>query len=238
MGKKMEVFSEEVIPKQHLLVVLCNHFKMKRIAEIGVFGGNLTKRVLDNCKTVDFYLAVDPWRVYIESYNRPPHAREKNQKWWNSIYKKVLEIQNKYPDRLHIYRLASVVAASKYEEEYILIHNEEKDKEKFYFDAVYIDAVHDRDHILEDLFCWVPLVKNGGFICGHDYIKLYIGMQEVLEEVFKDDLKYWLVDKNKGPHSYKNTAQGGNWWVQLNSRNRSSINSRINYLIEPLIWKT
>jgi len=36
-------------------------------------------------------------------------------------------------------------------------------------DMVYIDAAHDYDNVVDDLFAWYPKVKSGGFICGHDY---------------------------------------------------------------------
>lgn len=36
-------------------------------------------------------------------------------------------------------------------------------------DFVYIDANHDYKHVIEDLEAWVPKVRRGGMVAGHDY---------------------------------------------------------------------
>lgn len=38
-------------------------------------------------------------------------------------------------------------------------------------DFVYLDANHDKQHVLEDLEAWVPKVRRGGIVAGHDYIR-------------------------------------------------------------------
>jgi predicted O-methyltransferase YrrM len=40
-----------------------------------------------------------------------------------------------------------------------------------FFDFVYIDnAYHIFDDVMMDLICWVPKVKKGGAVAGHDYV--------------------------------------------------------------------
>jgi len=41
---------------------------------------------------------------------------------------------------------------------------------KFRFDFVYIDAAHDYASVSADIQAWLPLVKVGGIIAGHDYM--------------------------------------------------------------------
>lgn len=36
-------------------------------------------------------------------------------------------------------------------------------------DVVYIDALHRYDAVKADITAWFPVVKNGGWLCGHDY---------------------------------------------------------------------
>ena len=38
-------------------------------------------------------------------------------------------------------------------------------------DAVYIDADHSKEAVLEDLSLWLPKVRSGGLIAGHDYLE-------------------------------------------------------------------
>lgn len=38
-------------------------------------------------------------------------------------------------------------------------------------DFVYIDANHDFGHVVEDLVAWLPKVRSGGIIAGHDYCR-------------------------------------------------------------------
>ena len=36
-------------------------------------------------------------------------------------------------------------------------------------DVVYIDGDHEYESVKEDILLWLPKVKSGGLICGHDY---------------------------------------------------------------------
>ena len=39
-----------------------------------------------------------------------------------------------------------------------------------FFDFVYIDANHELPWVIQDLYTWIPKVKKGGIISGHDYL--------------------------------------------------------------------
>ena len=39
-----------------------------------------------------------------------------------------------------------------------------------FFDGVYIDARHEYEYVKHDIELWLPKVKPGGVLCGHDYI--------------------------------------------------------------------
>ena len=39
------------------------------------------------------------------------------------------------------------------------------------FDLVYIDASHWYDDVVNDINTWLPKIKNGGYLAGHDYIE-------------------------------------------------------------------
>lgn len=40
-----------------------------------------------------------------------------------------------------------------------------------HFDALYVDELHDYDSVISDLTAWVPKVRRGGVISGHDYLE-------------------------------------------------------------------
>ena len=49
-------------------------------------------------------------------------------------------------------------------------------------DMVYIDANHNYDSVKRDLGLWGPKVKQGGFICGHDYCQTFDGVIKAVDE--------------------------------------------------------
>lgn len=38
------------------------------------------------------------------------------------------------------------------------------------FDLVYLDGMHTYKEVVDDIEAWLPLVRRGGFLCGHDYV--------------------------------------------------------------------
>lgn len=52
-------------------------------------------------------------------------------------------------------------------------------------DIVYIDAMHDYKHVKEDILCWLPKIKIGGYIGGHDYddMETHTGIVQAVNEL-------------------------------------------------------
>ena len=206
----------------HLMIHLINERGFYNAVEVGVAGGNLTKRALQLCPKLEFYYAVDPWKVYVESYHRPPHAKERDQGWWDSLYERVSTIKNEFP-KLKVMRMSSVEAAATF-------HDGE-------LDIVYIDAVHDLVNIVNDIYYWLPKIRNGGVISGHDYIAAFREMATAIDMIFGDDLNLLIKNPDIPALSYKNTDQGGNWWVDVNEDNRKLFIDRTEKEFDYLIGK-
>lgn len=67
-------------------------------------------------------------------------------------------------------------------------------------DFVFIDAGHTYEDIKTDIEAWLPKVKKGGFLAGHDYHNGWVGVDKAVAEIFgaKIDQTYaneycWLV---------------------------------------------
>jgi predicted O-methyltransferase YrrM len=57
------------------------------------------------------------------------------------------------------------------------------------FDFVFIDGDHSYDGCLRDIKAWLPKVKPGGVIAGHDFHLEYPGVMKAVREVFGADYK-------------------------------------------------
>lgn len=53
-----------------------------------------------------------------------------------------------------------------------------------YFDVVYVDGSHDYESVKEDLLAWMPKVKSGGLLAGHDINQA--GVRQALHEVLNE----------------------------------------------------
>jgi predicted O-methyltransferase YrrM len=65
-----------------------------------------------------------------------------------------------------------------------------KDFKDSSLDLVYIDAAHDYDNIKQDILTWLPKIKKGGFIAGHDYrYDPNIGVYQAVNDIFVNNYK-------------------------------------------------
>lgn len=120
----------------------------KAAAEIGVEQGEYSKVLIQG--TVKLSL-IDPWAGY------PGYRDHVSQDKLNGFYHKVCDLSLRYQPGMYIVRDYSVHAAERFVDGSL--------------DLVYIDANHSLPCVIEDLRAWVPKVRSGGIIAGHDYRK-------------------------------------------------------------------
>jgi len=60
------------------------------------------------------------------------------------------------------------------------------EKNKLYFDLVYIDGSHNYEDVKTDIINSLKFIKKGGFISGHDYNSATKGVIKAVDEFFED----------------------------------------------------
>ncbi len=97
---------------------------------------------------------VDPWREfpqdkYVDVSNVDQRAHDDN-------YEHTQVRLRQFSERVHILRKSSREAAAKFVDGQL--------------DFVYLDAQHHYQAVREDIDLWVPKVRRGGILAGHDYL--------------------------------------------------------------------
>jgi len=146
---------------------IVNSVNAERVAEIGVHTGYLTDILCTRCLSIKEYYAIDPWKEYSGSGAGTLAKIEQEQ--WEIYYQHVKDKEKVYPF-LKVIRKPSKEAVIDFEDGY--------------FDVIFIDADHSYESAKEDMRLWLPKIKKGGILCGHDYGKHYPGVVQAYIETF------------------------------------------------------
>ena len=145
---------------------LVKEIKAERIAEIGVWKAEMAYFVLTGCNTfIKEYIGVDPYRVFDGSCAQ---TKERGDKIFLSSIRKMRE----FP-QFFLIKEMSLFTAGMFPDKY--------------FDLVYIDADHRYEAVSQDIKAWMPKVKDGGILCGHDYYRRWMSVKKAVQEVFGED---------------------------------------------------
>jgi len=148
MGKAGRVFddSDNIIDTVEGLITFCDDFITPDMVmvEIGCFRGVSTAIFARYAKTV---YAVDPWLTRTDFTEIPRDWMEKAEPQFDRVMAEFPNIIKK--------KGLSVERARDFEDESL--------------DAMYLDADHSEAHIRADLAAWIPKIKKGGVVAGHDY---------------------------------------------------------------------
>lgn len=132
------------------LAELFYELNFKRIVEVGVCSGAYSEVL---CKA-------NPWAEVVGVDPFLPHDDYKDYqltKTINAYHEDALKLVDKYPNYRLIEKM-SVDAAKDFDDESI--------------DAVYIDGNHRLEFVVADINAWLPKIRKGGIISGHDYTKI------------------------------------------------------------------
>jgi len=117
-------------------------------AEIGVQRGRFSHQLLRCNPKLNLYL-VDPYLPFTHH----------DQRWQDEQLDIAKDKLKHYKKNIRWIRKPSVEASHDIEDESL--------------DFVYIDAMHDFDNVMLDILHWVPKVRKGGIVSGHDYEPYY-----------------------------------------------------------------
>jgi len=132
--------------------------------EIGCYVGEASRMFLTKAAHLT---CVDPWRDYLESADSCQglaitHMAE--------VEAEFDDLARAYGDAIRKIKGTSVEAAELFADGH--------------FDVVYIDAKHEYLDALADIRHWLPKVKPGGLIAGHDYDLAHKGVPRAVRDVF------------------------------------------------------
>lgn len=111
--------------------------------ELGVKAGATLEHLLENCPSLKMY-GVDLWNV-------TPGYED-----WDHVDNKSLaqSVQKRFGDRLSLIEDCTWDSADMFPDKYL--------------DFVFVDGDHRTESVLKDLKAWLPKIKKGGMISGHD----------------------------------------------------------------------
>lgn len=138
--------------REHFLADLVQRENLKRVAELGVWKGRTFLHLLVHCPGVEV-IGVDAWEYHPERAGVP--GGETYEAWnMPGLEKHVRKAAKPFGSRAVILKMDTAAAATKVKDSSL--------------DLVFIDADHSAEGVTRDLNAWVPKVKQGGFITGHD----------------------------------------------------------------------
>jgi hypothetical protein len=138
-------------------------------AEVGVAFGSMSMSLLQQLPGLSL-LGVDP---YVPYDNDDAMSLSKSQ--MHQVYMFTHgRVHTAFPGRFKLMRKPSLAAAARVPDEWL--------------DFVFLDGDHRHDAVAADIRAWMPKVKKGGLICGHDFTPGWPGVVQAVKEA-ADTLK-------------------------------------------------
>lgn len=146
-------------------------------AEIGVRFGKNAEQLLELLPNLNLLL-VDRWEKPPKGdsfYKSGDGIAQRPAGHLRKAYHETKRRTSRFKNRVNIKKMSSINAASEALDES--------------YDFVFIDADHSYDGVKSDIINWLPKVKIGGYLCGHDYNHPRIGeVKRAVDELFGQDV--------------------------------------------------
>ena len=145
----------------------------------GMSSAYMAVEIANSQKDIEFY-CVDTWEGSIE--------HEQYGMDTSSLYDTFLDNMEPVRKYYKSIRARSLQAVKQFEDNSL--------------DFIFIDASHEYQDVKEDIIAWLPKVKQGGVIAGHDYLNVdFPGVERAVHEVLGDKITTeetcWVYEKNE-----------------------------------------
>lgn len=173
INRKMAHFYQNIgenwFDYQELYTTMVNKYQSgSHFVEVGSWKGRSSAymgvEIINSNKNIRFD-CVDIWE-YIESQQDIPEEKFEN------LFKEFLENTSPVSRVINPIKKLSIDASKLYPDSSL--------------DFIFIDAAHDYDNVIQDIRTWLPKLKIGGCIAGHDYYTSP-GIEKAVKEVFGED---------------------------------------------------
>ena len=143
------------------------------IAELGVFNGNYSRKILEICKPKELHL-IDTWEGETNSFVDDFDCYGGEVINIKDLFSEYVKLSRKYKDdgRVYIHRGNDLDILDEFSDRY--------------FDMIYIDTSHEYKQTIKELNACKKVIKPNGYIMGHDYSKEY-GVIKAVEEFCKNN---------------------------------------------------
>lgn len=143
--------------------------EVRALAEVGVNKGETSQLLRHLFPNASLFL-IDPWKLTSEyGFSGTPISRK--SKHYENAYNHVLSL---FKDDPHVTLLRMPSCDG--------IHHVPDN-----LDLVFIDANHEYSQVRKDILNWLPKVRRGGLLAGHDYdqnIPMFSGVKQAVDEIF------------------------------------------------------
>jgi hypothetical protein len=159
-------------------------------AEIGVQQGDFSELILESWRGRKLY-SIDPWKEFSrEEYRDAANVKQAEH---DHFFRETQDKLARFGDRSCIMRSTSQEAVSEFTDAQL--------------DFVYVDAQHHYDAVKEDIRLWLPKVRPGGLLAGHDYIDGVLdgseyGVKSAVDECVAGRKCRLLVSRADSPPSW------------------------------------
>lgn len=158
--------------------------------ELGVETGDFSKMILKNLNPQKLYL-VDPWETGFDKNDAQTYGQVLNN--LPTAYSTEKQYQNILKDLYHQIKTNQVIVRPDFS------YNVVNDFRENYFDFIYIDSCHLYNAVKSDLNSFLPKLKKGAIMAGHDYFEYdNFGVIKAVDEFIKDYDFEMIILNNSG----------------------------------------